>query len=76
MRYETFRCDQCKKEETALGLPSGWLQVTFWNQKLYYYHLCSYPCLTLWSEKRDEFYNQGAQNKIDSVTEKVSDSLS
>jgi hypothetical protein len=54
-----FRCDECKKEGTGLGLLPGWLEVRFFNQKVnrdYFYHFCGYGHLTAWSEKRELYY--------------------
>jgi len=71
MKAGLFRCDSCKREETALGLPAGWLEVKFWSGRMYWYHLCGYPCLTTWSRKRDSYYSQSDATSVNSVEHKA-----
>ena len=61
MRIMLFRCDNCKKETSGLGLPPSWLEVRFFNQRDYYYHFDGYACLVAWSEAREQHY----QNKFE-----------
>jgi len=58
MRSMVYKCDGCSHEETGFGLPHGWMELRFYNKKDYWYHFCSYACLTNWSEARDIHYSK------------------
>jgi len=67
MTVMLFRCDQCKKEETRLGLPPGWLEARFYSPnhgRDYFYHFCGYACLSAWSEAREAHYGNQCAGAI------------
>ena len=55
----TWICDVCRKEAegSVLGiLPSGWLEISFYNIRWYRYAFCSYSHLVGWAEARESYY--------------------
>jgi len=64
-RQSVWKCDNCKKEETATHLPLGWLEVSFWQMRWHRYYFDSYACLVEWAEAREAYYgNRGAEDRV------------
>ena len=57
-RQSIWRCDSCKKEETATHLPLGWLEVSFWQMRWHRYYFDSYICLVEWGKAREVCYRE------------------
>lgn len=57
MKRIIWGCDTCRKETDGYVIPVGWLEASFQsNGKWYRYCFCGYRCLTEWSERHKEHY--------------------
>ena len=59
MKQITWECDECHKREQGYILPSGFLQVSYWNdrtEKWWRFDVCSYTCLAKWAAKQGGSY--------------------